>query len=120
MTPTKVEETESKRTTREAKLLDPLLNLRFMKSMKIEGASDDNTRYISEQVCHQKWDNYQVYSTIAALVQAGDNCFDLGHHDAASGYYNRAHDYAIHFISNEKQIIVHPADPTAFLFKINL
>ncbi|KAL8641278.1 MAG: hypothetical protein Q9228_001897 [Teloschistes exilis] len=120
MTPTKAEETESKRTTREAKLLDPLLNFRFLKSMKIEGASDDNMRYISEQVCRQKWDNYQVYSTITALIQAGDNCFGLGHHDAASGYYNRAHDYAIHFISNEKQIIIHPADPVAFLFKINL
>lgn len=57
MSQIQAEETESERTTREAKFLDPLLNLRFLKSMKIEGASDDNTRYISEQVCHQKWDN---------------------------------------------------------------
>ncbi|KAL8685882.1 MAG: hypothetical protein Q9218_007491 [Villophora microphyllina] len=93
------EEKESERTTREAKLLDPLLNLRFLKS---------------------KWDDYQVYSTIAGLIHAGDRCFDIGYHDTATEYYNRAHDYALHFISKEKDVIIHPADPSVFPFKINL
>ncbi|KAI4247812.1 MAG: hypothetical protein LQ352_006092 [Teloschistes flavicans] len=120
MSQTQLEGTESERTTREAKLLDPLLNLRFLKSVKIEGASADNTRSIPEQICHQKWDSYQVYSTFTSLIQAGDNCFDLGHHDAATGYYSRAHDYALHFMGKEPEVIIHPADPIAFLFKINL
>ncbi|KAL8736543.1 MAG: hypothetical protein Q9181_002392 [Wetmoreana brouardii] len=114
------DETENQRNAREATLLDPLLSLRFFKSLKVEGALEMNSKYVSKQVCRRQCDAYIIYSTFHDLLRAGDEACDIGYHDAATGYYRQAHDYALHFISNEKQVIVHPANPVAFLSKVNL
>ncbi|KAL9593485.1 MAG: hypothetical protein Q9219_007530 [cf. Caloplaca sp. 3 TL-2023] len=112
-------EIDSQQKAREIELLKPLLNLRFLMSVKIEGASEENREYLFP-ICHQQWDQDLVYSTVADLISAGDRASKSDLYDVATGYYNRAHDYALHFVSKEPQVITHPADPSAFLFKINL
>lgn len=114
------DETEVQRDARETRLLDPLLSLRFLKSVKVEGALESNSRYLSDHICRQQCDSYIVYSTFTDLVRVGDEAYNIGHHDVATGYYNRAHDYALHFTSKEPKVIVHHADPSACLFRINL
>ena len=114
------DETDSQRSARETKLLTSLCNLRFLKSIEVQGALEGNRNYLSAHFCCQQWDHDIVYSTIAYLIDAGDQASKSGYHVVATGHYQRAHDYARHFISKEKQTIAHFADPSAFLFKIHL
>lgn len=54
LSPPKINETRKQTKTREAKLLDPVLKLRFLDSVKIEVATPGKTQHVSEQLCRQK------------------------------------------------------------------
>lgn len=120
LTPPTITETQKQTKTREARLLNPVLKLRFLDSAKIEGATPGKTQHVSEQLCRQKWDDQLVYSTFEELMSAGDQARDIGHHWVATGYYSRASDYILHFMDRHRYVFTSPLDPIAFMFKINL
>ncbi|KAL8866519.1 MAG: hypothetical protein Q9174_006255, partial [Haloplaca sp. 1 TL-2023] len=113
-------ESESSRKARESKMLEPLLNLRHLKSIKVENGLESSSKHLSDHACRTHWDSDTTYATFEYMMQAAEEARVKGHHNAATGYLNRAHDYVLHFITKEKQIVKNNADPLAFTFKINL
>ena len=86
----------------------------------MENGLGSSSKHLFDHACREHWASNIAYATAEYMMQAADVARVKGHHDAATGYFNRVHDYVLHFISKEKQIFRNDADPLAFTFKINL
>ncbi|KAL8762175.1 MAG: hypothetical protein Q9184_001772 [Pyrenodesmia sp. 2 TL-2023] len=115
-----VEETHEERNARENKLMNPVMKLRFLSSVKVEGVTPGRSQAVSDQLCRSIWDHHTVYETFHELLDAGNQARDMGHYTVASGYYRLASDYASHFEKHKRYVFTDPIDPVAFMFKVNL
>lgn len=115
-----VEEMQKQRKARERRLLDPVMKLRFLSSVEVEGVTPGRSQAVSDQLRRSIWDRQIVYATFDELLEAGNQAREMGHHTVASGYYRLASDYASHFEEHKRYVFTDPIDPVAFQFKVNL
>lgn len=83
-------ETQEEKSIRGKNLLDPLTQLRFLRSVQMEGATLSKAQHVSKQLCLQEHDSRIVSSTFFQFWAAGDKAYAIGHVEAANGYYSRA------------------------------
>ena len=99
-------------------LLEPLQKLRRFQNVSIEGTLPAIEYQITHQLTHQTFDRGLVLTTIDELMTNGDQSSSAGDHDAATAYYQRAHEYFHHCAIHERHAFTHPAEASAFEFKI--
>ncbi|KAI4192173.1 MAG: hypothetical protein LQ346_004444 [Caloplaca aetnensis] len=115
-----VEETQKQKKARERRLLDPVMKLRLLSSVEVQGVTPGRSQAVSDQLRRSKWDHQIVYATFNELLDAGNQARQMGHNTVSSGYYRLASDYVTHFMEHQRYVFTDPIDPVAFQFKIHL
>lgn len=111
-------ETPAARDIRERTLLEPLQKLRRFQTLSVKGTLPAINYQISRQLTHQTFDRGLVLTTIDELISSGDQASSIGEYGIATAYYQRAHEYFHNSAAHERHVFTHPADISAFEFKI--
>ncbi|KAL8920096.1 MAG: hypothetical protein Q9208_006449 [Pyrenodesmia sp. 3 TL-2023] len=114
------EESQKEEDARENKLLNPVMKLRFLSSVEVEGVTPGRSQTVSDELHRSMWDHHIVYATFNELLDAGNQACDMGHYTVANGYYRLASDYVSHFEKHKRYVFTDSIDPVAFEFKVNL
>lgn len=111
-------ETAAARDVRERALLEPLQKLRHLAHVSVRGTLPAIDYQISRQLTHPTFDRGLVLTTIDELISTGNQASSNGEHGIATANYQRASEYFHHSATHERHVFTHPADVSAFEFKI--